>query len=340
MRARGLVVERSRGEEARRALREARTLREDLAIVRRATDLVLPLVDGAEPPSTLGRLEEHDFPVQERPSRTEFRDLLDWPAERKRLLPRSFDIVGDIVLIRLPSELEGAQGEIGEALLRFVPGARLVGLDRGVEGVERRRRVERIAGAGPWTTRHRENGLAFDVDVERAYFSPRLAGEHARLASLSRPGERVYDLCCGVGPFSVMLAQAGRIAAVTAVDANPVAIRLLRGTLARYPFGPRVEPVEASVEAFAASAPPVERVIMNLPREGIKYGPQVAPLVAPGGSLHYYEVVRRDEVRERGNVVERALSSVGPFAVRELRVVHPYSPSSDLIAVTAMRAGA
>ncbi len=74
--------------------------------MRRTTDLVLPLVDGAEPPSTLGRLEEHDFPVQERPSRTEFRDLLDWPAERKRRLPRSFDIVGDIVLIRLPSELE------------------------------------------------------------------------------------------------------------------------------------------------------------------------------------------------------------------------------------------
>ena len=31
-----------------------------------------------------------------------YRDLLDVPAEEEALLPRSFDIVGDIVLVRIP----------------------------------------------------------------------------------------------------------------------------------------------------------------------------------------------------------------------------------------------
>jgi tRNA (guanine37-N1)-methyltransferase len=298
----------------------------------------LPVRTGASLPPGWGEEGTRDFAPRAIGSSGDFRQLLDWPDELRATVPRAFDVVGDIVLVRLPPELEARRAEVGEALLRFVPGSRLVGLDRGVQGTERLRRVERIAGGGPWTTRHRENRLEFDVDVERAYFSPRLAGEHARFAASVRDGERVYDLCCGVGPFSVTIAREGRAVSVVAVDSNPQAIELLRRTLRRYSFGTRVSPVDSSVEAFARLAPPVERVVMNLPREGIKYGPLVAPLVRPGGSLQFYEVVPRDEVGGRESVVERALSPVGPFTVREIRVVHPYSPGRDLLAVEVLRA--
>jgi tRNA (guanine37-N1)-methyltransferase len=337
MRRRAVLVPRGRGEAVRRALVDAGALALDLEILAEGDQLALPLREDAEPRPEWGALGEREFPELPAPVRTEFRDLLDWPEEAKALLPRSFDVVGDIVLIRLPVELEERRFEIGEALRRFVPGSRLVGLDRGVEGAERLRQVERIAGAGGWETRHRENHLEFDVDVRRAYFSPRLAREHALVADEVRDGERVYDLCCGVGPFSVTIARDGRAASVTAVDANPAAIELLGRTLARYPFGGRVRPRVATLEEFAPRATPVERVIVNLPREGIKYATLVAPLVAPRGSLQYYEVVPRDEVAQRGNVVERALSSLAPFRVRAVRLVHPYSPSRDLIGLTAER---
>jgi len=316
---------------------DAGALAVDLEILAEGDQLALPLRDGADPSPEWGAVGERDFPELPAPVRSEFRDLLGWTEEAKALLPRSFDVVGEIVLIRLPVELEERRFEVGEALLRFVPGSRLVGLDRGVEGAERLRQVERIAGAGSWQTRHRENHLEFDVDVRRAYFSPRLAREHALVADEVREGEHVYDLCCGVGPFSVTIARDGRARSVTAVDANPAAIELMDRTLARYPFGGRVSPRVATVEEFAPHAKPVERVIVNLPREGIKYATLVAPLVAPRGSLQYYEVVSRDEVAQRGNVVERALSSVAPFRVRSVRVVHPYSPSRDLIGITADR---
>jgi tRNA (guanine37-N1)-methyltransferase len=340
MRHRALLVPRARGEVVRRALVDAQALAGELEILVEGDRLALPLREDAEPRPEWGEVSERDFPVLPAPSRSEFRDRLDWPEEAKALLPRSFDVIGDIVLIRLPVELEERRFEVGQALLRFVPGSRLVGLDRGVEGPERLRQVERIAGAGAWQTRHRENRLEFDVDLQRAYFSPRLAGEHARVASEVADGEHVYDLCCGVGPFAVTIARDGRAKSVTAVDANPVAIELLGRTLSRYPFGSRVAPRVATVEAFTASAKPVERVVINLPHEGIKYATLVAPLVAPGGSLQYYEVAPRDEVAQRGNVAERALSSVGPFSVRAVRLVHPYSPSRDLIGVSAVRGSA
>ena len=336
----GLVVPRARGEEVRQDLAEAGLLRADLEIAHEGERLVFPVVDDhSEIPTSWGELVRREFLPYPRKGPLSYRDLLGWDEAAKADLPRSFDVVGDIVLIRLPAEFSDRKNAVGEALLRFVPGARLVGWDHGVHGPERLRSVERIAGYGPWRTRHRENGIEFEVDVERAYFSPRLAREHARVAGEVRDGERLYDLCCGVGPFSVTAARLGRASAITAVDSNPDAIELLRQTLGRIPGRDRVRSVVGPLESFVPSAAPVERVVMNLPREGIKYLTSVARTVAPGGSLYYYEVVSRSELEQRGAVLVNLLAETGTFVLRSQRVVHPYSPGSDLVAFVFLRSG-
>jgi tRNA (guanine37-N1)-methyltransferase len=294
--------------------------------------LVLPLAPGRIPPEGWGEVVDRDFAPAPRPGPADYRELLAWSPEDKAELPRSFDVVGDIVLVRVPKSLEARRKEIGAALLSFVPGARVVGADRGVHGPERRREVEAIAGHGPWRTRHRENGIDFEVDLERAYFSPRLAREHERVAEEVVRGDRVYDLCCGVGPFSVTIARDGRAREITAVDANPAAIEMLRATLQRHSFASKVEAVEGRLESFALRAEPRERVIFNLPHEGIKYLPLVARTVAPRGRLYYYEVASRDGLENRSEVVVGALGPQDPWNVVDRHVVHPYSPTSDLIA--------
>ena len=332
MKARALLVPIADGEAARKVLSSVGALRSDLAIHEEGDELALPLELGALVPAGLGRIEDREFAPRRNPGPRGYYDLLDWPEDDKEMLPRSFDVIGDIVLIRLPVELRGKQEDVGRALLDFVPGARLIGLDHGVQGTERIRSVERIAGTGGWATRHRENQLELDVDVERAYFSPRLAREHALVAEAVSAGERVYDLCCGVGPFTVAIAKAGRARQVTAVDLNPSAIELLCKSVGRYRLQDRVTPLTTSVEDFAANASPVERVILNLPREGIKYGPLVARLVAPGGDFHYYEVVSRDEADGRADAIRAVLPPRGAWVSAEQHIVHPYSPSSDLVA--------
>jgi tRNA (guanine37-N1)-methyltransferase len=329
----GLKVPRARGEEMRRRLVEEGLLDSRLGILKETEFLVLPLVLGRTvPPAWGGELVERAFIPVPRSGPTDYRELLPWSPAEKEELPRSFDVVGDVVLVRIPKSLEARREEIGAALLSFVPGARLVGADRGVHGPERRREVERIAGAGSWRTRHRENGLELDVDLEQAYFSPRLSREHERVAAEVARGDRVYDLCCGVGPFSVTIARDGRAASITAVDANPVAVEMLRSTAQRYPFAARIDVVEGRLESFVPRAEPRERVILNLPHEGIKYLPSVARTVAPRGRLYYYEVASRDELESRSEVVVNALGRDASWTVIDRHVVHPYSPTSDLLA--------
>jgi tRNA (guanine37-N1)-methyltransferase len=331
VRSPALVVPRERGETTRRELLRRGLLRRDLLIAAGDREVAFPIPPGSDPAVEGARLEEREFrPARERPP-ADYRELLPWSAAERALLPRSFDVVGDLVLVRLPPELVDRRREIGDALLRFVPHCRLVGWDQGVHGADRRRRLEAIAGGGSWATRHRENGLLLDVNPEEAYFSPRLAREHARVATEVRRGESVYDLCCGVGPFSIAIARDGRARSIVAVDANPEAIRLLRGTLARYPFGPRVEAVEDRIERFLLDRTAADRVILNLPHEGIKYAPSVAERVALRGHLHYYEIVARAERERRASVISSALGPAGAWSCRAERVLHPYSPDADLV---------
>jgi tRNA (guanine37-N1)-methyltransferase len=337
MRSRALVVPRGRAEAIRRRLRATGGLRTDLEVLREGSDVVFPITDDAPVAGSDGEVLEREFPVLEAPP-AGYRDLVaGLPPAVSAHLPRAFDVVGDIVLIRLPQEVVPYRAEVGRALLRFVPGARLVGWDRGVHGVERRRRIEPIAGEGGFRTRHRENGLDLDVDLERAYFSPRLAGEHARVAAEVAAGERVLDLCCGIGPFALAIARDGRAREVAAVDLNPEAIALLRSNADRLGLAARIVPVVDDVERFLASATPVDRAILNLPHEGIKYLPSVARQVVRAGTLHYYEMIDRSIQRERPSEILSALPPAGEWELGSVRTVHPYSPSADLVALTFHR---
>ncbi len=338
MSSRALLVARTDGETTRLRLRDVGLLRTDLRILREGERLAFPLTEIGTVPPSWGEVGVREFAPVEPAGPRDYRDLLDLPGIDRDALPRSFDIVGDVVVIRLPEALLDRRTEIGAALLRFVPSARVVGVDRGVKGTERRRDLERIAGEGGWSTRHRENGLDIDVDLERAYFSPRLAHEHERVAGEVGTGEEILDLCCGVGPFSLAFARDGRAAHVTAVDSNPAAIELLRRSRARYAFGSRLEPRLAALEEFLPDAPPSDRVVLNLPLEGIKYLPSVATAVRPSGRVHYYEVVPRTALERRGSEIVRSLGRPGSWELVERHVVHPYSPRSDLISFTLERA--
>ncbi|MGI0151073.1 MAG: methyltransferase domain-containing protein, partial [Thermoplasmata archaeon] len=226
------------------------------------------------------------------------------------------------------------------ALLDFVPGARAVAVDRGVRGPLRLRDLQIIAGEGPLRTVHRENGLEFAVDLERAYFSPRLAREHDRVARAARPGERVLDLCCGVGPFALTLASRTPSLRVTAVDLNPEAIVLLRENLHRLQLEGRIEAECAEAEEHLRRSGPYDRAILNLPHAG---APLLGPLVdriVPGGYVHYYEIVERAEASTRRKGLVQGLPPRGTWQLAEEHIVHEYSPSADLRGYTLSRSPA
>lgn len=329
----GWAVAPSQAEAVRRRLRHLGLLRTDLRVMHEDGRVIFPVL--ARPPSDLaGETVERGFRAV-RPTRpASYAELFDGSAAEREILPRAYDVIGDIVLIRLPARLRSQGPAVGEALLRFVPGCRIVGDDRGVRGPERRRSLHRIAGSGGWSTFHRENGLRWEVDLGQAYFSPRLAREHFLVAEAVRPGERVLDLCAGIGPFSLLIAHQARAGSITAVEANPDAIRLLRANAKRLGLTRRVRILEGRVEDLTTELPPADRAILNLPRTGLSLLPYAADRVAVPGTLHYYEVTPRSELPSRPAELAQGLAPAGQWRAGAVHIVHEYSAKSDLVAYT------
>jgi len=338
-------VPRAEGEAARQRLRAAGLLRDDLRPARDGEALLLPVRREALGQHLPGPVEEASF-VPQAPLRPRYQELVQVPAPLRPLLPTSFDVVGDILVVKLADELLPHGPEIGRALLAAHPQARTVLLDEGVRGRDRVRRVRALAGEDRTTAEHLEYGIRLKVDLARAYFSPRLAGEHHRVAEQVQEGEVVLDLFAGVGPFAIHAARTGNPRRVVAVDINPAAVQLISENAARNGVAGKVEAVcaEAS-EAARTLAGACDRVIMNLPHGADAFWEAALQACKPQATVHYHRILEREAVEPHvQGLLARAAAAGWDAREQARRVVRAYSPAMDHVAVdfqvTAMRSPA
>lgn len=153
----------------------------------------------------------------------DYTEIADVPPELNGLLPSSFDIVGDVAMIKIPDELWDYRGAIGEAMIRVNKNIRVVFHDYGVKGEFRIRDLEKIAGEGTSETVHKEFGVRLYTDPSKVYFNPRLSSERSRIAGLVKDGEVVIDMFGGVAPFGTVIGKLANPSVIYSIDLNPAA---------------------------------------------------------------------------------------------------------------------
>jgi tRNA (guanine37-N1)-methyltransferase len=261
--------------------------------------VLIPLSDDAPPGSLRGlrTISREAAPRRSRP-RT-YRELLDLPEETVARLPRSFDVIGDVAVLKLDPGLETHERAVARSLTTWNPAIRRVAVDSGVEGELRVRALRTVIG-DDLLTEHRENGLRYTVDLASAYYSPRLAGERLRIARLVGPGERVLDMFAGVGPIAVLIAKRQPAAEVVAVDANPAAVRFLRANARANKV--RLDIREGRIEEVAATLGRFDRIVMDLPRSAERHLATALGLLGTGGgSVHLFTLAAESAGQEPGD---------------------------------------
>ncbi|MGE5575257.1 MAG: class I SAM-dependent methyltransferase [Ignavibacteria bacterium] len=218
------------------------------------------------------------------------------PENLMTIVPQAFDIIGDIVVIDIPPPLKQYQGAIGETILQTQKNVvTVLAKASDISGVFRVRDYEYVAGERKTRTVHREFGCQYQVDIAKAYFSPRLSHEHERVAVQVQDNEVVADLFAGVGPFSVLIGKRNPTTKVYAVDLNPEAFELLKTNVRVNKVEDRVFPMlgdalEISKNKLKGRA---DRVIMNLPETAIDFIEAACNTIKPtGGLTHFYGFVR------------------------------------------------
>ena len=258
----------------------------------------------------------------------DYRSNLD--EELRSLAPRSFDIFGEIAIIKLVDELRDYEKEIADALLLSHTNIKTVCLDSGVQGEFRLRNLRFIRGKNNFVSIHKENGMEFEADISKVYFSPRLATERERLYSLAQRGEFVLDAFAGVAPFSITLAKKG--CKLLSLDSNPEAKGWALKNFSNNSISTnQYNFYNSKFEEFDFKSEEFDRIIMNNPTNCLPFLDKALTLIAKSGIIHFYNICPKDGTFSIMNHINSDYECIGK------REVHAYSPSSSLFAFDIRR---
>lgn len=330
-----MKVPKEKGESTRKKLLEAGLLDISLRIKGEEGYLLLPVgnpeaLEGID--LMLADFEERDV------IETDYRRLVEIPEDLVKLLPASYDVVGDIAIVRLDDELLTFRHSIGEAMREALPRLRTVALDKGVQGEYRVRDLEVISGESSTITLHTEFGLRFKVDVSRVYFNPRLASERRRVSTLVRKGEVVVDMFAGVGPFSLMIAKYASAREIYGIDMNPDAVALMKENIEINKVE-GVNPLLGDVREVIGNLPPADRIIMNLPHSAHEFLEIATMNINPMGTIHFYTICEREAIDGFvRNLVSELRGKGIDLDLARLEELKTYSPtmsvySADLVLI-------
>lgn len=223
------------------------------------------------------------------------------PSKELTNVYNSYDVVGDIAIIRLNEESTRFRVAIAEAVMSVHKNVKTVLAQIGaVDGDFRLRRLENIAGENKTMTVHKESGCLFSVDVEKCYFSPRLLSERMRIARQVDSGEVVVNMFAGVGCFSVVIARHANPEKVYSIDMNPVAFQYMRENVRMNGVYGKMVPLFGDAKEVIGTklCHVAHRVLVPLPEKALEYLPYALLALKPsGGVIHYYdfEHAGRDE---------------------------------------------
>ncbi|MCK4397490.1 MAG: class I SAM-dependent methyltransferase family protein [Methanophagales archaeon] len=281
-------VEKRKGEEIRRALKELELLRTDAKIASNDNFIYLPLTrelkEDEKREIEVTELLTAEFELSER--RKSIEDLLGFKP--------SYEMVGDIAVLTTVDLTGENEQLVAHALMNLHKNIKVVAKRVSpVEGVFRKRKMKIIAGENRTETMHKENGCRYKLDLEKVYFNPRLASERNRVVSQVERSrkEEIIDMFAGVGPFSIQIAKRAPQSHVTATDANPDAIRYLRKNI-ELNGARNVEAIEGDIrEIYERFRNRADRIIMNLPKSAYLFLREALCMLDPrGGIIHFYDL--------------------------------------------------
>lgn len=251
-------------------------------------------------------------------------------SEETEELYGAFDQIGSIIILRIPDTLLSKRKLIGEILLEKVKTAKSIFYQSSpVEGDYRIRQLELLAGEDNTVTEYKEHGCRFKVDVEKTFFSPRLATERLRIADLVKEGEIIINMFGGVGMFSIVAAKKKKCH-VYNIDINPHAAKLCSENVILNKLKGTVESIEGDavdiIEKKLVNSG--DRVLMLLPERSDEFLDVAIKALKQKGILHYYCHIHSDKKSQVSEVVTNHFLSVVKFKSEILgaKIVRPVGP--------------
>lgn len=292
----GIKITKKNANEVRKSLIKENQINKDYKLHNDKENVYIPLTDNYDTllVETLQKkypitLNDYDFIPYHHKAKNFVEYLNDkLPEKELEEIRKSFDIIGDIVILEIPPELENEKKIIAEAVLKFTKRRSIYYKKSKVQGITRTRKLEFLAGEDNLETIHKEFGIRFKLNPSTVYFSPRLATERLRVVNEVKENETVIDFFAGIGSFPISIAHTIN-ARIYSVDINPEAYKYVQENIKLNKLVGEVIPIEGDIREVIKTLPPADRIIMNLPGSAKDFLPAAVKHLKKGGVLNYYE---------------------------------------------------
>lgn len=292
----GLKISKNNANDVRKILLKRSLINIDAKIKREDDFVIIPLIKEPEEELLMeigqNKVEiiETDFEMQKRGPKS-LKDYLKGKIEDSKIeeIKGSFDIIGDIVILEIPEDLDEYKQLIGEAALKFTKRKAVYRKKSEIKGIIRTRELEHIAGEDISETIHQEFGCKLILDVKKVYFSPRLATERKRVADNVKDNEIIVDMFGGVAPFPVLIAKNHNVK-IYSIDINSDAYYYAKKNIELNKVKEKIIPILGDVrEVLENKNIKSDRIIMNLPGTAYEFLDSAMKSIKDGGIIHYYE---------------------------------------------------
>nr|XP_054305206.1 tRNA (guanine(37)-N1)-methyltransferase isoform X1 [Pongo pygmaeus] len=266
-----------------------------------------------------------------------------------------FSRVGHIAHLNLRDHQLPFKHLIGQVMIDKNPGiTSAVNKINNIDNMYRNFQMEVLSGEQNMMTKVRENNYTYEFDFSKVYWNPRLSTEHSRITELLKPGDVLFDVFAGVGPFAIPVAK--KNCTVFANDLNPESHKWLL-------YNCKLNKVDQKVKVFnldgkdflqgpvkeelmqllglSKERKPSVHVVMNLPAKAIEFLSAFKCLLdgQPCSSeflpiVHCYSFSKdanpAEDVRQRAG----AMLGISLEACSSVHLVRNVAPNKEMLCIT------
>ena len=207
--------------------------------------------------------------------------------------------IGDVVIIKLPSNLEKYSKIIGKNYAEHLQCKTILNDVGGSTGKYREPETKVIFGPNNTETIHKENGIRYKLDPQKIMFSSGNMDERIRMATISNEKETIVDLFAGIGYFTLPLAVHSKPRKIFACEINPIAYDYLCENIVLNNVSNIVEPLKGDNKEVAPKNI-ADRVIMGHFGETNKFLPTAFNCLKDcKGFIHYHDKLPEKQVPDK-----------------------------------------
>ncbi len=249
-------------------------------------------------------------------------------------LPRGFQMISKIILLKLLSELYEKRFIIAKKCLELYPkmesvyyyGGKITGQFRIPE------KIEFLAGKDNPVVVHKEHKVMYKFDITKIMFSKGNLNERKKLATLVKPGEIIIDMFAGIGYFSLPIGIHSEAKIIYSIELNPVAFEYLKENVKLNHLEFKIIPIfgncKEKVKELDENGIAADRIIMAVfpaPKDFISSA--LLCVKDSGTFIHYEGVIEKDNYLEIYDEFDKVAQQNGyQCELIEHRVVKSYGP--------------